>query len=73
MDFAHSMIPHQQAAVDRAKVVPEHGMDPEIRKLTEGAIKSKEGEIAMLKAWPAAREMARSRPSGASHLELWTN
>jgi uncharacterized protein (DUF305 family) len=53
VDFVQGMIPHHQGAIDMAKIVLEHGKDPEIRKLAEDMINAQEGEIAMMKAWLA--------------------
>lgn len=53
VDFVQGMIPHHQGAIDMAKIVLEHGKDPEIRKLAEDVIKAQEGEIAMMKEWLA--------------------
>ncbi len=49
------MIAHHQGAVDSAKVVLEHGSDPEVKAFAEQIIAAQEAEIAWMKGWLAAQ------------------
>jgi uncharacterized protein (DUF305 family) len=51
IDFARGMIGHHQGAIDMARIVLEHGEDPELRQLAEEIIEAQEAEIAFLQNW----------------------
>jgi uncharacterized protein (DUF305 family) len=53
VDFIRGMIAHHQGAIDMAKVVLDHGTDPEVRKLAETIIAAQEGEITWMQDWLA--------------------
>jgi uncharacterized protein (DUF305 family) len=54
VDFIKGMIPHHQGAVEMARIVLEHGQDPEVKKLAEAVIAAQEAEIKWMQDWLAA-------------------
>lgn len=55
IDFVKGMIPHHQGAIDMAKILLEHGKDPELKALAEAVIKAQTTEIAQMQEWLKAR------------------
>lgn len=53
IDFARGMIGHHRGAIDMARIVLEHGEDPELRTLAEEVIEAQEAEITFLQNWIA--------------------
>src|SRR4051794_10978205 len=55
-DFASVLEAHHKGAVEIAKVELQYGHDPEMRKLAEEVLASREREIALMRAWRAKQQ-----------------
>jgi uncharacterized protein (DUF305 family) len=59
VDFVRGIIPHDQRAIDMAKVELEYMKDPDLRKLAEGIVAAQESEIETMQTWLKAHGQSR--------------
>lgn len=50
-DFARTMIPHHQGALDMAQVALQHAEDDEIRRIAQKTIDDQRKDISELRSW----------------------
>ena len=51
LDFLAQMIPHHEGAIDMSKVLLQHGLRPEVRRLGQEIIGHQQAEIEIMKRW----------------------
>ena len=66
-DFMRGMIPHHQGAVDMAKIVLEHGKDPQVRALAQKVIAAQNEEIEQMNTWLRAHTQKSARVQPEHH------
>ena len=49
--FIRGMIPHHQGAIDMAKIVLQHGRDPQVKKWASDVIREQQREIGEMEEW----------------------
>jgi uncharacterized protein (DUF305 family) len=60
-DFVNGMVPHHQGAVEMARIVLQHGKDPQLKKLARDIIKAQDKEIAFMRRWLAKNASATAK------------
>jgi uncharacterized protein (DUF305 family) len=60
-DFVNGMIPHHQGAVEMARIVLQHGKDPQLKKLARDIIKAQDKEVAFMQRWLAKNASAAAK------------
>ncbi len=73
VDFARSMIPHHQGAIDMSEIVLKHGSDPSVRKLANAVIAAQKMEIAQMQAWLGKNASLPAGPDAAAAAKAFTD
>ncbi|WP_134724213.1 CopM family metallochaperone [Paracoccus luteus] len=70
--FVRGMIPHHQGAIDMAKIVQQHGDDPQTKAWAAEIIAAQEREIAGMEAWLAEKASPAPIDFGQTGGTVWS-
>ena len=70
--FVRGMIPHHQGAIDMARIVQQHGDDPQTKAWAEQIISAQEREIAEMEAWLKEKGSPEAIDFGQTGGTVWS-
>ena len=70
--FVRGMIPHHQGAIDMARIVQQHGDDPQTKAWAERIIAAQEREIAEMEAWLEEKAEPEAIDFGKTSGTVWS-
>jgi len=70
--FVRGMIPHHQGAIDMARIVQQHGDDPQTKAWAEQIIAAQEREIAEMEVWLTEKGSPETIDFGQTRGTVWS-